>query len=713
MTVGLSQLASWNPTSQRVVAGCVFISLLVLISGVALTILKSFGTVPLILFCSGGGLLGASIIYGLILCVKNSSQPKASIPSPVVENSQIKKQNSQNAQESSSRSQTISLKQLTDDEIKTVIFNVLTESEEERKEAIVLLAQLDEKKSDEERARERLYTFTDKPLIIRYLIDTLPNFKELLVSLDSGMVYDSLTDYATKLTNESKIIQIFLLLDDHHRAALLRTHIKDKDLFLALIEKAPSSTKEKLRQSDWPELLQMANELLNAWFFKKVFYHVYAALSDDHQKSCLKRIIQESTFRSKRVEMIREMQAAVLHPIEFIEYALQELKPTIRGRTYYCGKCRPSLSNDTTRLFDAILPTLPKLHIVTFFWRIATENLKVWGKKNGWAPEFQGTKEEKEFFKSLAFDQVTRLSKTKQPWIAMWHPSEQPDEIVVDLCFKQLRRAQDVVIKYQDTEYNPDGILFKKNWDKFLHLLSFHQVSMLICRDPMLKELNQIFGFERKSENVPEKYLKGIPNSYKHISIPAVLQRWLEMSFKAVDAQERIEAIQALKIEEKYTLYLIYMHEEHERMRPILEAHNREWTERMRKADAFLEEWRNLKNTWSSFLDEKHQARIRAEQAQKRQREAQEEQKNLFAFNLEIIKASLTALGLKKTREYSIPEIEKIVRREFFKYHPDKHAGKSTDEIAKHEAQYKIIGNARDKLLEALTKMGLERTPLC
>ena len=226
MTVGVSQQASWNSTSQKVIAGCVVISLLVLISGVALTILKSFGTTPLIFFCTGGGLLGVSIIYELVLSIRNSSQPNTSIPNPIEVNSQIKKQSSQNTQESSSRSQTISLKQLADDEVKTVIFSVLTETEEERKEAIVLLAQLGEKKSNEDHVRERLYKFADKSVIIKHLIDTLPHFKELLTSLDSGMVYDTLTDYATKLTNESKMIQIFLLLDDNHRCTLLRTHIK-------------------------------------------------------------------------------------------------------------------------------------------------------------------------------------------------------------------------------------------------------------------------------------------------------------------------------------------------------------------------------------------------------------------------------------------------------------------------------------------------------
>lgn len=706
MVEGISQLSTWNTTSQKVVAGCAIIALLVLISGVALAILKSFGTNPLILLCTGGGLLGSSIIYGLILCAKGPSQTHSSTQSSI-------NQNSQTVHKSSSQSQTITLNHLTDDEAIAVIFSVLTETDKERQEAITQLAQLGEKKSNEDKARERLYTFVDKSAMIKHLIDTLPRLKELLDSLDSGMVYDCLTDYAKKLSNESKIIQVFLLLDDAHRCALLRTHIKNKNLFLALLEKAPSTTKEELRKSDWPELLQLANDLLNAWIFKKVFYHVYAALSDEYQKSCLKRILEEPGFRSKRVEMIKETKAAVQHPIEFIEYTLGKA-----NQKSYCGKINPCLTNDTTKLFDAILPTLPKLHIVTFFWRIAMTDLKVWGIGCGWVPEFQGKQEEKEFFKSLSFEQVTRLNKTNQPWVAMWHPSEQPDETIVDLCFNRLKRAQWGIFEYVDTEYDPTGKLFQKNWDDFLHLLSFHQVSTLICRDPHLKDLNQIFGFTREFESVSENLLTDIPN-YPHtsfskcISIPAILQRWWKMSVKEVNAQERIEAIKALKLEEKYTNYFIYMHNAYEKSRPYVEAAVKDLTNKMNEARAFVKEWSNSKKTWSEFLYEKHQARIRAEQAQQKQRQAQEKQKSLFAQNLEIIRTSLGELGLDKTKEHSKNEIEKFVRKELFKYHPDKQVNKSTEEIAKSNERYKIIANARDNLLKALTDMELERTPLC
>lgn len=267
-------------------------------------------------------------------------------------------------------------------------------------------------------------------------------------------------------------------------------NFKNKDLLLVLIEQAPATTKEELRKSECAELFQLAQDLLNARSFKKVFYDVYAALSDKHQKICLKCILEDPQFRSKRCEIVNKLQAASKYPIELIEYTLGE-----EERTRYSGIVSPSFSNSTTRFFDEILPTLPKLHIVTFFWRIAKEELKVRGLRG---VKFQGTAEEKNFIKSLSFEQVMRLNATNQPWVVIWDPSEQPDEVILDLCFSKLWRTQEEVTKYLDTQYHPTGILFKKNWDNFLHLLSFQQVSMLICQDPQLKDLNQIFGFKEE-----------------------------------------------------------------------------------------------------------------------------------------------------------------------------------------------------------------------
>jgi hypothetical protein len=701
MVEGISQLNVWNSTSQKVVVACAVAAVAILISGIVLTALDSFGRDPLILFCSGGGLLAVSIIYSLVLCAKSSSQPEGS-------NVSSTNKGAQTVHVSSSSPKKISLGQLTDDEASTVIFNVLTETKQERQEAIELLAKLSEK-SNEDRVRESLYRFADKPTVIKHLIDTLPRFNELLVSLDSGMVYDILTEYGKNLKNESKIIQVFQLLDDAHRCALLRAFIKDKNLFLALIEKAPAGTKKELRQSDLPETLHLANELLDAWFFKDVFFHVYEALSDQQQKTCLKRILEERNFHSKRFELITKTQAAIQHPIEFIEYTLgKKLKD-------YCGKINPCLPNDTTDFFDKILPTLPAHHIVTYFWRIAREKLKVWGRSHGWEPEFQGTPEEKEFFKSLSFDQVTRLNNTGQPWFAMWHPSEQSDESIVDLCFKQLNRAQEKITEYHDTQYDPVGKLFNNNWKNFLHLLSFQQVSMLICQDPHLQDLNQIFGFEQIFETVPEHLLEGIPNSKhstysKRISIPAILQHWWKMSRIEVSTEERIEAIKALKLEDKYTLYFIHMHEEHEKHKPFVEAMRRADEARMSEARAFTQEWRRTKITMAQFIYERQQAKLQAEQEQRR---AQEALNNMLGQTLEIIRSSLRVLGMDSARQYSKPEIEKIVRKELFKYHPDRQRNKSSEEIQKSEEQFKKFSNARDELLQALEKRGSDRTPIC
>jgi hypothetical protein len=639
MTESISQRASWHSVSQHILVESLLTSAVLLAFGVALTILKSFGTIPLVLFCTGGVSLGASMIYSLISCVKRSSPPH-----------------------------TI-LSQLSDDEVQRVLVTVLTQTREEREESCRQLAQLGEHKSNEERARAWLYTFTHQGVMIGHLIDTLPRLQEFLQALDSRPVYDSLTDQAKKLRNTSRVTQIFLLLDDVHRCALLQAHINNKDLFLALIENAPSTTKEALRKSNWPELLRLANDLLDGWIVRDVFYDVYAALSDEHQIRCLERILKESKFSFRRVEMIKKTQAALLHPIEFIECALKTL-PSYEQMSY-CGQYLSSYSRDKfAKLFDEIILTLPKFHIVTFFWRVARTQLKVWfwdtgGRRCRWVPHFQGSQEDKKFFKSLSFEQVTRLSQTGQPWVAMWSLSERSDEIVVNLCFNQLERATNAVTEYKDRFFSQEGRLFNRNWSDFLDLLSFRQVTMLICHDPHLIHLNQIFGFKDEDVNVPNELLAGIPCSSRtsldllfrdvssqYVSIPAILQRWWELSLNQVKPKECIEALLALKLEEKYTKYFTYKYNNYRKPR-------------------------SYRTQPASSLSK----------------------------NRAMIKTSLEALGLDTKEKHTKAGIDRFVRKELSKCHPDKHSG------AAAEAKTKKITEARSNLFAALEQERLEKTP--
>lgn len=681
---GVSGLTVWSPASKTVVASVALTSLMVVATGVALVVLQFHQIISFSICGTGGALLSASILYSLVLSVKECSNSSfKSVKCPILD-------------------------QLNGEEMEALIFDVLTETDEERKEALDQLSQLSQQKSKEDTAREYLYRFSNRSLILQHLIEAVPNLKAHLTALDSDMIYECLTNYAMGLTNTNQITQVFLLLNDAHRCTILNRVIEKKKLFLALIAKAPATTHEELRKKEWPELFHIANELLSGK--KEAFYPVYASLCDEHQKVCMKRILQESKFKSQRIEMMKRTQGALLHPFEFIEYALG------KNKEEYCGKINPSLSNETTKLFDALLPTLPKLHIVTFFWRIAREKFKVWSTERGWTPRFKGTPEEKEFFKSLSFEQVARLNETGQPWIALWHPSEQSDETIIDACFQQLKRVREPVTEYADTEYSEEGKLFKKNGKRFLDLLSLEQLSMLICRDPNLTDLNQIFGFERVYERVPKKLLKEIPHFDRRvdfaISIPAILERWWRLSLKQITAEERVQAIQELHIEDKYIAYFTHMHHEYEKSRPFVEAAVRELEELMQQAGEYVKEGMAKGKSWGEFIQEKHAAKAQAEFYAAERRRAQREKERLFFSRLERIEELLNQVGLDPKKEHSRGEITAFIKKEMFKCHPDRNQGKSEEEAYRLEECFKMLSASRDELFKILDEMGQERTPV-
>lgn len=676
----VSKLSSWNPTSQKVLAGVISAALIVLVTGIALIILKS-SSVATALATTGGTLLTASVIYGIIVFIKKNSTSSSLFS------------------------------QLNKEEMESVLFNLITETDDERKLAITTIDQLGINKTLEDTTRQTIYRrYHTQQAIIQYLIHAVPNLKSHLDNLKSIQINDSLTNYALQLNSLDRIKSVFILLDGEHRCLLLQKFITKPKTFLALLETEPTTSIE-LRKHDLPGLQAIADELLKHSNVKDVFYHVYASLSDNQQLSCLKCIVQERRFRTERIDMLIKTKGAEQHPIEFIEYALTNIKE-------FSGKIAPSFKTDTTQLFDALLPHLPALNIVTFYWRIAREQLSVWSMANGWTPKFQGTPEEKKFFTTLPFDQVARLNKTEQPWIAMWHPHEQPDDIIVKTCFDQLEKVEgsETVTQYCDTEYSSNGKRFKYNWDNFLFLLSFEQISMLICRDPQLAQLNQIFGFQRIYEDVPEKLLMQIHHWRRQtdfvISIPAVLDCWWDRVDNHVSPKEKISSLKELQIEEKYIAYFSHIHTEYEKIRPSVEASAKQFQTIYEQAKKDTKEWVESGKTWQQFFQDKHNESKRAAQEKANAAQAENERQAALNIPMEKIKTALITIGLNTAQQHSISDIRNVVKKILFNYHPDKNIGKS-DEILKENAlKYTTINNARDELLEALDQLKSDRTPI-
>ncbi len=117
---GISPVTSWNPKSRNVAIGSSAIGLGVLVTGVALTVLKLYGNTPLILLSSGGAFLGSAITYGLILKIKQS-RPSENIPAKECAPALPEK---------------VLLDQLENDQLETLINTILTETKEDRQQAI-------------------------------------------------------------------------------------------------------------------------------------------------------------------------------------------------------------------------------------------------------------------------------------------------------------------------------------------------------------------------------------------------------------------------------------------------------------------------------------------------------------------------------------------------------------------------------------------------
>ncbi len=147
----------------------------------------------------------------------------------------------------------------------------------------------------------------------------------------------------------------------------------------------------------------------------------------------MKRILEESNFHSSRIEMIKRLIRLYTIRSEFIEYALGKEK-----KTYFYS------ANDTTKLFEAISPTLPQLHIVTLYWRIAKETLNI--KDVVRDSILKGHKKKRTSLNLFLLTSVSRLNQLNQRGFVIWFPNEQSDEKFIDVCFNQLERVQKTVM---------------------------------------------------------------------------------------------------------------------------------------------------------------------------------------------------------------------------------------------------------------------------
>src|SRR5262245_22675431 len=136
----ISQLTTCNPTSQKVVGTSLFLGGAILITGIALTVLKLQN--GLIVLGTGGAFLSLSAIYGMILYAKKDSRY-----APLEKDSLFS--------------------QLDSSQIEMLIFSALTETKEEKATFLADLSKKVEEKSIEEKAQESLYRLPDSSLIIK------------------------------------------------------------------------------------------------------------------------------------------------------------------------------------------------------------------------------------------------------------------------------------------------------------------------------------------------------------------------------------------------------------------------------------------------------------------------------------------------------------------------------------------------------------------